>query len=262
MILEAEADDGVTLRADVSGPSDAPAVLLLHSLGCDHGMWDPQIKTLASSFRLVAPDARGHGRSGAPGGDYTLDRLGEDALFVLDKAGIDRAHVCGLSMGGLVAQWLAIHAPARMERLVLANTASRIGSQALWQQRLAAVREGGMAAIAEAVLGRFFEPGFDPDIVARFRDRLMTIDVAGYAGCCAALRDSDLTSNLGAIASPTLVITGQADMSTPPAQGQALADAIPGARLVSLPAAHLSSVEQADVFTEALLEHLTGMEPQ
>ncbi len=119
-----------------------------------------------------------------------------------------------------------------------------------------------MAAIAEAVLGRFFEPGFDPDIVARFRDRLMTIDVAGYAGCCAALRDSDLTSNLGAIASPTLVITGQADMSTPPAQGQALADAIPGARLVSLPAAHLSSVEQADVFTEALLEHLTGMEPQ
>ena len=262
MILEAEADDGVTLRADVSGPQGAPPVLLLHSLGCDHIMWHPQARALASSFRVVAPDARGHGRSGAPGGDYTLDRLGRDALVVLDAAGIGQAHVCGLSMGGLVAQWLAIHAPARIGRLVLANTASRIGSQALWQQRLAAVREGGMAAIADAVLGRFFQPGFDPDIVARFRDRLITTGVAGYAGCCAALRDGDLTARLGAIASPTLVITGYADTSTPPAQGQALADAIPRARLVSLAAAHLSSVEQANMFTEALLEHLAGTEFQ
>ena len=262
MILDTKADDGVTLRAHDSGPPGAPAVLLLHSLGCDHAMWDPQMQILARSFRVVAPDARGHGRSGGPSGDYALDQLGRDVLAVLDAAGIDRAHVCGLSMGGLVAQWLAIHAPARVGRLVLANTASRIGSEALWQQRLAAVREGGMAAIADAVLGRFFQPGFDPDIVARFRDRLMTTDVAGYAGCCAALRDADLTAQLGMIASPPLVIVGQHDMSTPPAQGQALAASIPGARLVSLPAAHLSSVEQADMFTKVLLEHLTGTEPQ
>jgi len=262
MILEAETDDGVTLRAHETGPSSAPAVLLLHSLGCDHGMWDEQIEALVSGFRVVAPDARGHGRSGAPGGDYTLDRLGRDVLAILDAAEIDLAHVCGLSMGGLVAQWLAIHAPARTGRLVLANTASRIGSEALWEQRLFAVQAGGMAAIADALLGRFFRPGFDPDVVSRFRDRLMATDAIGYAGCCAALRDADLTGRVGAVANPTLVITGQADMATPPAQGQALADAIPGARLASLPAAHLSSVEQPDMFTVALLEHLTGTEPQ
>ncbi len=260
MILDAEVDDGVTLRAHASGPPGAPAVVLLHSLGCDHAMWDPQMRALAGRFRVVAPDARGHGRSGVPTGDYTLERLGRDVLAILDASGIGQAHLCGLSMGGLVAQWLAIYAPARVDRLVLANTASRIGSGPLWRQRQAALQEGGMAAISEAVLGRFFQPGFSPAIVSRFRTRLLTTQVEGYAGCCAALRDGDLTAKLGMIASPSLVIVGQHDMSTPPEQGQAIANSIPGARRLSLPTAHLSSVERADAFTGALLEHFTGLE--
>ncbi len=218
---------------------------------------------LRDRFRVIVPDARRHGASAAPEGAYTLDRLGRDALALLDHAGMDVAHVCGISMGGLVAQWLAIEAPARVGRLVLANTASRIGSVASWQEREAVVRDQGLAAIADTVLARFFGAAFRsarPAVVARFRERLLSTPAQGYAGCCAALREADLSAQSDGIACRTLVIAGDEDVSTPPALSQALAAAIPGARLLVLPASHLSNVEQEAAFSGALFEHLMAPE--
>lgn len=212
-------------------------------------MWTPQ-HPLSADFRLILPDLHGHA---------SLDQLGAAALSALDHAGIERAHVCGISMGGLIAQWLALNAPQRVVRVVLANTAARIGTSAAWQERADHVRRHGMAAIADFVLGRFFGAAFtaaNPDLVARFRSQLMTMNPHAYAACCDALGDADLTADVAQITSPTLVIAGSSDLSTPPDLAQALAAAIPRARLLTLPAAHLSSVEQPHSFTGALADHL------
>ena len=257
MIAQAVSPDGARLSFCMAGPADAPCVLLLHSLGCDGGMWSPQIGALQDCFRLIVPDARGHGESAAPDGPYSLDQLGRDALAV------QAAHVCGISMGGMVAQWLAAHAPRRVRQLVLANTALRIGAANSWREREAAVRDRGMQAIAEAVLDRFFGPAFAsecPETVARFRERLLTTNALGYAGCCAALRDADLTLQAGSIAAQTLVIAGSQDVSTPAIQSQALADAIRHARLTVLRSAHLSNIAQPAAFTQALVEHFVMQE--
>ncbi len=208
---------------------------------------------------MVRFDARGHGGSAAPTGDYTLDQLGGDALAVLDAFGVRRAHLCGLSMGGVTAQWLAIHAPQRVDRLILANTASRVGSFESWQARRDLVLEQGLQAIADLAMERFFSPAFRlarPEVVTSFREGLLACDPVGYAGCCAALRDANLTPSLDRITAPTLVIGGAEDISTPPDQTLALARTIPRARHVLLPAAHLSNVEQPQAFTAALLSHL------
>ena len=162
-------DDGITLFWTEDGPADAPVLLLCNSVGSTLGMWSPQVAALSARYRLIRHDARGHGRSQAPAGDYTMERLGQDALAVLDAAGVERAHVCGLSLGGMVAQTLAVAAPGRVGRLVLANTAARIGSVDGWNQRIAAVREGGMEAIADMAVARFFSPEFmsaHPEAVA------------------------------------------------------------------------------------------------
>jgi len=260
-MIEFTADDGVKLAAGVYGPRGGEALLLLHSLGCDHHMWAPQIEALAPTMHILALDTRGHGGSAAPHGDYTLELLARDALALLDALGVARAHVCGLSLGGAMAQFLAIHAPARVGRLVLANTAARIGSAEAWRDRAATVLERGMAAIADTTMARFFSPGFHaahPDMVAKFRAGLIATDAHGYAACCAALRDADQTADLPRIAAPTLVIGGTTDPSTPPDQASALAAAIPGARLSLLDCAHLSNIEQPDAFTAALRFHLEG----
>ena len=252
-------DDGVALGVRIDGGGQAESLLLLHSIGCDSAMWDAQVQALIGRFRVIRLDARGHGQSDAPAGEYTLARLGRDALAALDGAGAGRAHVCGVSMGGAIAQWLAVHAPDRVERLILANTAARIGTFESWQARRDTVLGQGLAAIGEMAMGRFFSEPFRtgaPDIVARFRGVLEATDPIGYAGCCAALRDADLTADLGRIAAPTLVIGGTLDISTPPYQAEALMRGIPGAQLLMLDAAHLSSVEQPAAFTEAVHRHL------
>jgi 3-oxoadipate enol-lactonase len=253
------ADDGVRLRARTDGPVDAPALLFLNSLGCDLTMWDGQVRALKERFRMIRFDTRGHGGSDAPGGEYRLERLGLDALVVLDAVGAARADVCGLSLGGVIAQWLAIHAADRADRLILANTAARIGSEDIWRGRRETVLTEGVGAIAEGVIGRFFSERFRiaaPEIVEIFRRILLNIPPQGYAGCCAALRDADLRPDISGIASATLVIGGAMDASTPPAQAEALARGIPGAGLTILDSAHLSNIEQPDAFTAALLNHL------
>lgn len=256
--------DGARLRSRRDGRVHGATILYINSLGCDMAMWEPQCAALEGRHRHLRYDARGHGQSDAPEGDYDLATLGRDALAVLDAHDVERAHVCGLSLGGLTAQWLAIHAPERVERLVLANTASRVGSVEGWTTRAETVRSRGMEAVADVVIGRFFSPGFSilaPATVARFRAVLIATAPAGYAGCCAALRDADLTADLPRISAPTLVIGGASDVSTPPEQGAALAAAIPGASFLTLDAAHISNIETHATFTAAMRRHFEADGP-
>lgn len=253
------ADDGIELACRLEGPHGAPAILLLHSIGCDGSLWDDQAAALAADRRVLRPDLRGHGGSGAPPGDYTLQRLADDAVAALDAAGVAEAVVCGLSLGGVVAQAMALRASARVTGLVLANTAARVGSAEAWTQRAHAVRAEGLAAIADMAMARFFSERFRaerPQVVAGFHARLLASSAAGYAGCCAALRDADLRSEVGAIRAPVLVLAGAQDVSTPPEEMRALATALPQARYVELDAGHLSNVERPAEFTTALRSFL------
>jgi 3-oxoadipate enol-lactonase len=251
--------DGCRLWFEVEGAKDAPALLLANSIGTTLELWAPQSTPWRSAFRVVRYDARGHGRSQIAPGPYTLDQLGRDALAVLDAAGVDRAHVCGLSLGGLTAQWLALHAPARVNYLVLANTAARIGSRARWEDRIRQVRNGGMASIVDGVLRLWLTSDFrrrDPSATTACRAMLAGCPADGYLGCCAALRDADLRDRIGSVRAPVLVIVGRHDMAAPPADGEWLRDAIPEARLIELDAAHLSNVEQPGAFASAVLAFL------
>jgi 3-oxoadipate enol-lactonase len=258
--LSVRTADGAQLVGEAHGPAEAPTLVFLNSIGCDRRLWDSQVAALADDFRCLVFDTRGHGQSDAPAGDYTLDQLGRDALAVLDAADVRAAHVCGLSLGGLVAQWLAIEAPERVARMVLADTASRIGTVESWEARRKLVLDQGLAAIADMAMERFFSTPFREtraEAVAEWRARLAAGSAKGYAGCCAALRDADLTAGLARITSPTLVICGEEDISTPPEQARALATAIPGAELRVIPAAaHLANFEQPDAFNAALRAHL------
>lgn len=257
--LETRALDGTLLFARMGGPAEGPPVVLLHSIGCDGVMWDAQVEALRATRRVVCPDARGHGRSGAPSGDYGLEQLGRDLIALLDALDIARADICGLSLGGLTAQWLAVHAPDRVRRLVLANTAPRIGTAEAWQARADLVRAEGLAAIAELALGRFFSDDFrgrQPAAADAARRTLLATSPEGYAGCCAALRDADLTADLRRITAPALVIAGARDVSTPPAGVRAMAEALQHADYEELDAAHLSNLERPAEFAAALMRHL------
>lgn len=252
--------DGCRLSVSIAGPRRAPALLLLNALGTTTDLWAAQLTAFSRLFRVIRCDTRGHGGSDAPADDYTLDRLGHDALAVLDAAGAPRAHVCGVSLGGLVALWLARHAPARVDRVVAANTGARVGTRELWQQRIRAAREEGMAALAEPTMQRWFTERFrrtHPDTVDRFRCRVSACPVAGYTGCCAALRDADLRDDLQRIAAPTLVVAGTDDPATPPSLGDFIREGVAGACGVALDAAHLANVEQPEAFNAAVIEFLT-----
>jgi 3-oxoadipate enol-lactonase len=204
-------------------------------------------------------DARGHGASSTPAGEYSLDELGGDALALLDALAIERTHVCGLSLGGLTAQWLAVHAGARVEGLVLSNTAARIGTSERWQERMDQVAAHGLEAWRQPSLERWFTAAFrarEPALVEAFGQRLLASDRAGYVGCCAALRDGDLRAELAAIRAETLVVVGTYDLAATPADGHALASGIASARLLELPVAHLANVEAAAAFTASLSDFL------
>lgn len=244
----------------IDGPDDAPVVVLSHALGLDHGMWDAQAADLLPHFRVMRYDTRGHGASAAPAGDYTLDDLGGDVLALADTLGIERFGFCGLSLGGMVGQWLAVRAPQRLTRLVLANTTARVADPATMEARRQDVLRHGMAAVVDAAMGRFFSPAFlasHSPAVAAARRTLAATSAAGYAGCCAAIRDMDHREALGGIATPTLVVGGDADVSMPWADhGARLVESIPGASAVRLPAAHLSNVERPRSFSAALFAFL------
>jgi 3-oxoadipate enol-lactonase/4-carboxymuconolactone decarboxylase len=242
----------------LEGRSDLPALVLSHSLGCDHSMWAPQMPDLLDHFQVLRFDTRGHGASSVPAGDYTLDQLGQDVLGLADRLGLAKFAFCGLSMGGAVGQWLAINAPQSLTRLVLANTSPKFGTPDVWSARIKSVQEGGMQAIVEAIMQRFFSPDKQESAWAQStRAVLLGSDPKGYAACCAALRDADTRAVLSKISAPTLVIGGDKDPSTPwEGNGSILARDIPKAKAFRLQTAHLSNLEQPRAFTTAVLDFL------
>jgi 3-oxoadipate enol-lactonase len=251
----------VTLHYQIDGDASSPPLLLSNSLGTSLEMWEPQMAALAGRFRVIRYDSRGHGQSTVPPGPYTIEQVANDALGLLDALKVPRAHFCGLSMGGMVGMWLGIHAPQRIDRLVLANTAARIGTAEVWNARIDAVQKGGVKSIASAVLARWFSAPLleaPTPIIARMRVTLEGVSADGYAASCAAVRDMDQRHLVGRIHAPTLVIAGTDDFATPAADGRYVADQIPNARYVELPAAHLSNVQAAPAFTQALMQFLTG----
>ncbi len=245
---------------DVTGPDDAPVVVLLGSLGSTRDMWGPQVAALSAWARVVTVDHRGHGGSPVPDGPYTVGDLAGDVLAVLDELGVDSAHLVGLSLGGAVSQHLAITRPERVRSLTLLCTAAKFGEAASWTERAAAVRADGTESIADAVVGRWFTAGLaarDTDLITRHLAMVTGTPDEGYAACCEALALWDSRADLGRIVAPTLVIAGEQDPSTPPSVMAELADGIQGARMVALdPAAHLANVEQAGRVCALLRAHI------
>lgn len=244
----------------LEGRPGLPTLVLSHSIGTDHGMWAPQIDDLIQYFQVLRYDTRGHGASEAPAAEYSVEQLGTDVLGLTDALGIRKFAFCGLSMGGAIGQWLAVNAPQRIERLVLANTGPRLGSPENWKMRINSVTEKGMSALLEMAMQRFFSEETrqrrDPQYES-IKSVFLGTNPAGYAGCCAALRDFDGNAVLDKITAPTLVISGQRDASTPwIGHGEVLCQKIRGAKSVQLDAAHLSNLERPHSFTAAVAEFL------
>jgi 3-oxoadipate enol-lactonase len=249
------ATNGASIHYEISGNPDGPWLMFSNSLGTDLAMWDAQEKAFGGKYRILRYDQRGHGQSEAPAVDYTYDQLGGDVLAVMDAAGADKVLFCGLSMGGVTGMWLGINAPQRFGKLALCNTGAQIGDSGTWQQRIDTVLSSGMGSIAEAVVDRWFTRRFqeaDPAAVDRIRTMILATPAAGYAGCCAALRDIDLREAIKAIDLPTLIIAGKHDPATPIDLAEAIQASIKGSHLAVLDAAHLSNIEQEADFNEAL----------
>ena len=254
---------GARFHYRLDGETNAPVVLFSNSLGTDLAMWDAQIPGLAQKFRVLRYDSRGHGLSAVTPGPYTIEGLGRDVVGLLDALQIPTAHYCGLSVGGMIGQWLGINAAKRFQSLTLSNTAARIGTTDGWNARISAVREGGMAAIANGVISRWFSEDFAkraPETVEATRQMLLHSPPEGYVATCAAIREEDLRAAVAGVRTPTQVISGAKDAATTAADGRYLAEKIPGARYLELNAAHLSNIEAAESFTAALLKFLGQQE--
>lgn len=255
--------DGAHISYCFDGRDDARVIVLSNSLGTGTEMWRAQMPRFARNFRVLRYDSRGHSRSSKPHGEYSIGRLGQDVVELLQYVGVVRAAYCGLSMGGMVGQWLGANAPERISQLVLCNTSAYTGPEA-WRARIDAICSGGMQSIADPVLARWFTPEFSerqPAAVFRLREMLLSQLPQGYIGCCAAIRDMDLRASAPAISIPTLVIGGTEDQATPPSDSEWLASAIPGASLAMLRAAHLSNIELSDEFTALVIGFLIRGHP-
>jgi 3-oxoadipate enol-lactonase len=253
-------DDGCGINVEVEGPANAPALILSNSLGTDLHMWDDQAPVLSQQFRLIRYDRRGHGGSDAPKGDYTMDRLGKDVLAIADALGVKTFNWCGLSMGGMVGQWLGANAPDRVERLILSNTHFYYSDKNPWHERMAFARDKGLAALAPMQMERWFTKGFresTPSATGRIATMFARTPLDGFLGCCAAVRDMDFRQSTPTIKTPTLVIVGSHDPATPPSAGEEIHRMIEGSKLVAIDAAHLSNVEQPKAYLDAMLGFLT-----
>lgn len=254
--------NGIKINYELSGKGGAPILTLSHSLGTSLSMWDSQMQVLEDHYQVLRYDTRGHGASDAPPGAYTLDMLGEDVLGMLDALGIEKVYFVGLSMGGMIGQYLALNYSDRLEKLVLCDTAAILPQEAqpIWQERIDLAREKGMEALVDGTLERWFTPSFlkqNPPEVERIRQQFLSTPADGYMGCSEAIRRLNYLERLREIKMPTLIIVGEEDPGTPVAAAEAMHQAIAGSRLVILPsAAHLSNVEQAEGFNTALLRFL------
>ena len=252
--------DGCLLNISVEGRDGGPTVMLSNSLGATLQMWEPQMRALTQLFRVIRYDRRGHGKSSIPPGPYSIERFGRDVIAILDDLNIDKVHWCGLSMGGMVGQWLGANAPERLGKIVLANTTCHYPDPTNWQNRIKAVKESGIAAVSDTIIASWLTADFrerEPQIAERLKAMLSATPVEGYLASCEALSTLDLRELLPTITSPTLVIAGRHDMSTPIAAGEMIRSKIPGASLTILDAAHLSNIEQPHAFTDAVVGFLT-----
>lgn len=248
-------------RIDGDAGSAKPWIMFCNSLGTDMRMWDTQALALARDFRILRYDRRGHGQSTATVAPYTLDDLGRDALAVLDAAGVERVHYCGLSIGGLTAQWLAIHAAERLKSLTVCATASRIGTGDGWRTRIDAVRAGGLTPLLSATAERWFTPRFidnEPAAVSEILQSFSATSPEAYIGCCAVLADADLTADISEIGCPVLAVSGNDDPVCPPSALQAIADGVQHGHHVSLPGRHIVSLESSAAFNAALAGFLAS----
>ncbi|HEY6388506.1 MAG TPA: 3-oxoadipate enol-lactonase [Candidatus Acidoferrum sp.] len=253
----------VQIHYDLAGPWDAPAVVFSNSLGATLSMWDPQMPIFRKRFRVLRYDTRGHGQSSVTPGGYSIEQLAGDVLALLDELKLDRVHFCGLSMGGQTGMWLAVKAPARLHKLVLCNTAAKIGSPETWNPRIEAVRRGGTKAISAAVMERWFSASYRmnfPDVVTSTKMAFEGTNSDGYIANCAAIRDFDAREAIAGIRLPTLVIAGTQDAATTPVDGRYLADRVTGARYAELNAAHLSNIEDPDHFSHEVSTFLGSEE--
>ncbi|WP_155276550.1 3-oxoadipate enol-lactonase [Sphingobium yanoikuyae] len=252
--------DGCGIAYRFDGAQTAPLLLLSNSLGTNMAMWEPQMAAFTRHFRVLRYDTRGHGQSDAPTGGYSLDRLGRDIVELLDALAISPVAFCGLSLGGMMGQWLGIREPGRIGKLILANTSSFMGPPSGWDQRIALVQQSGMRALVDATVSRWFTPDFIEKDSAAITDvvaMLLATDPQGYGGCCSAIRDMDMRRTARLIEGDVLVIGGNEDGATPPDHSRALTDAIgKNATLEMLDAAHLSNVEQPEQFAELCLRFL------
>jgi len=253
--------DGV-LNYQIDGPADAPVLVLSNSLGTDLGMWDTQIPVWSEHFRVLRYDTRGHGDSLVTAGPYSIEQLGRDVVALLDALDINKAHFVGLSMGGLIGQWLGINAGERLASLTLCNTAAKIGSDEVWNPRIDTVLKGGqqaMVALRDASIARWFTPAFaqaQPEQAQRICQMLAQTQPEGYAANCAAVRDADYREQVQRIQVPTLIVAGTEDVVTTPEHGRFMQAAIQGAEYVDFPAAHLSNVEIGERFSRRVLDFL------
>ena len=250
--------NGIDVNYTLDGPATAPVVTFSHSLATDLGMWDAEAKALAARFRVLRYETRGHGKTEAPKGAYTLDQLADDARELLKTLGIAKTHWVGLSMGGMIGQTLALKSPEIFQSLTLADTSSRVPPEArpTWQQRIQTAEAQGMEPLVEPTIERWFTAPFRErrkDVVDSVRAMIRSTPVAGYAGCCHAISQLDLTDRIGAISLPTLVIVGEDDPGTPVAASRVMHERIKGSRLEIIPAAaHLANIEQPEAFGRAL----------
>jgi 3-oxoadipate enol-lactonase len=253
--------DGCPIHVEVEGSADAPALIMSNSLGTNLHMWDDQAPELAKHFRLIRYDRRGHGQSGAPKGPYSMERFGRDVLAIADGLKVKTFNWCGLSMGGMVGQWLGANAPDRVEKLILSNTTFVYADKAPWNDRIKLVREKGLGALVDANMERWFTKGFReraPQAIARMKEMFVATLVEGYVGSCEAIRDMDFAESNPRITAPTMVIVGTHDPATPPSAGEAIHRQIKGSKLAALDAAHISNMEQPKVYTETVLGFLRG----
>jgi 3-oxoadipate enol-lactonase len=247
------------LRFEWAGPENAPVLLFSNSLGGTLEMWNSQIAEFTKYFRVLRYDTRGHGQSSVTPGPYTIEQLSNDVLHLLDALGLQKVYFCGLSMGGLTGMQLGIQAPARFYKIVLCDTAAKIGTADFWNARIKTVNDAGLKPIASSIAERWLTPPFraaHPEKVATLQAMLESANLEGYVANCAAVRDADLREGLKAIRVPVLVVAGTHDPVTTPADGHLLADTIPGARYAELSAAHLSNIEAQTDFNREVIAFL------
>ena len=261
-MAEITTGDEVRLHYQLEGREDGPPLLFSNSLGTNLGMWDRQAAEAAGlGFRVIRYDQRGHGQSATPPGNATIERLGRDVLELLDALDIEKTAYCGLSLGGMTGIWLGMHHSRRFSRMAICNASVWMPPREMWDGRIQTVSERGMEAIVEAVLERWFTPGFretNTDEVERVRAMFLGVDPAGYSACCAAVRDMDLRDRLGLIEAPVLVVVGARDPATTPDQARYIVERVPGAQKEVLESAHLSNIERPDDFNRVVLGFLAG----